>query len=264
MSVSRALVNALLFFILAGLLGAAALMKSDVTRRNYEVMFEMVNSVAYDSQSANPNFPDGKTLQLPPEGTVARGYLPLGYGPSPEEAKRAGRELVNPFAPIGAEYTDDDEGLAAKAADDAVNSANLARGAHTFQNFCQVCHGPDGMGDGAITQRGFPPPVSLHAEQALKLKDGQMFHILAFGQKNMPPYASQLSRDDRWKAILYVRDLQLRIVEEARVKAEAAAKAQAEALTDPTLQQAGETSVLDELAPEPAAEISELNAEAAL
>jgi mono/diheme cytochrome c family protein len=35
-----------------------------------------------------------------------------------------------------------------------------------------------------------------------------MFHILTYGQKNMPSYASQVSEDDRWKAILYVRSLQ--------------------------------------------------------
>ena len=40
------------------------------------------------------------------------------------------------------------------------------------------------------------------------MKDGQLFHILTYGQNNMPSYASQLSRDDRWNAILYVRTLQ--------------------------------------------------------
>jgi len=42
------------------------------TRRNWEAMPEMVRTVAYKSFSTNPNFADGKTLQLPPEGTVAR------------------------------------------------------------------------------------------------------------------------------------------------------------------------------------------------
>ena len=35
-----------------------------------------------------------------------------------------------------------------------------------------------------------------------------MFHVLSYGQANMPSYASQVDRDDRWKAILYVRALQ--------------------------------------------------------
>jgi mono/diheme cytochrome c family protein len=40
------------------------------------------------------------------------------------------------------------------------------------------------------------------------MKDGQLFHVLTYGQNNMPSYASQLSRDDRWNAILYVRTMQ--------------------------------------------------------
>ena len=55
---------------------------------------------------------------------------------------------------------------------------------------------------------GFPPPPSLSAEKTLKMRDGQMFHVLTFGQKNMPGYASQVSAEDRWKAILHVRSLQ--------------------------------------------------------
>ena len=35
-----------------------------------------------------------------------------------------------------------------------------------------------------------------------------MFHVLSYGQGNMAPYASQVDRDDRWKAILHVRALQ--------------------------------------------------------
>jgi mono/diheme cytochrome c family protein len=35
-----------------------------------------------------------------------------------------------------------------------------------------------------------------------------MFHILTFGQKNMPSHASQLSVKDRWSVIAYVRSLQ--------------------------------------------------------
>jgi mono/diheme cytochrome c family protein len=40
------------------------------------------------------------------------------------------------------------------------------------------------------------------------MKDGQLFHVLTYGQNNMPFYASQLSREDRWNVILYVRTMQ--------------------------------------------------------
>ena len=57
------------------------------------------------------------------------------------------------------------------------------------------------------------------------MSDGQMFHVLTFGQKNMPGYAAQISAADRWQAILHVRSLQ----DAAVRKAEADRKAQAAA-----------------------------------
>lgn len=35
-----------------------------------------------------------------------------------------------------------------------------------------------------------------------------MFHVLTYGQANMPSYASQVDREDRWRVIEYVRQLQ--------------------------------------------------------
>jgi mono/diheme cytochrome c family protein len=39
------------------------------------------------------------------------------------------------------------------------------------------------------------------------MKDGQLFHIITFGQGNMPSYAAQVDRDDRWKVVRFVRGL---------------------------------------------------------
>ena len=43
------------------------------------------------------------------------------------------------------------------------------------------------------------------------MKDGQLFHILTYGQNNMASYAGQISRDDRWNVIAYVRSLQAKV-----------------------------------------------------
>jgi mono/diheme cytochrome c family protein len=71
-----------------------------------------------------------------------------------------------------------------------------------------MCHGPQGKGDGPVPKRGVPLPASLLAENAMEMKDGQMFHVLTYGWRNMSAVAAQLSREDRWKVILYVRSLQ--------------------------------------------------------
>lgn len=162
----------------------------DVTRPNYDFLPEaqMVKDVAFDSFAPNPNFSDGVTLRSPPAGTIARGRFPLHYQPTPEDAVRAGQELLNPLS--------------------EKDSFWLRRGSVVFANFCEVCHGPTGQGNAPTTQRGFPPPPSLLTERAIRMKDGQMFHVQTYGQGRMPPHAAQLSREDRWSAVLHVRVLQ--------------------------------------------------------
>jgi hypothetical protein len=45
-----------------------------------------------------------------------------------------------------------------------------------------------------------------------------MFHIVTYGQGNMPALAAQVRRDDRWKVILAVRDMQRRAVPRAEAR----------------------------------------------
>ena len=149
----------------------------------------MARSQRYNAFSPNPNFAIGQTLQRPVAGAIPRGFLPLHYNATETDALRAGAELRNPFP--------------------ASDSQALQRGAFVFANFCRECHGPAGRGDGAVALRVFPAPPPLQADKAVKMKDGQMFHVLAYGQDKMPSYAAQLDREDRWKAILFLRTLQV-------------------------------------------------------
>lgn len=180
--------NLLLIIALALCIAGGLLMRSQPSRPNFEILPEMVRTAAYKAYSANPNFPDGKTLQNPPWNTHPRGLRSVDFQATDADAIRAGEELNNPYQ-----------------ADDL---AAFTRGAFVFRTWCLPCHGATGRGDGQVSQRGFPAPPPLNSEKTLALKDGRMFHILTYGQKNMPSYASQVSTDDRWKAILYVRSLQ--------------------------------------------------------
>lgn len=177
--------NIVLLLILIIMMGTIFLVRRDYSTRNVELLPGMVSYVAYRPQSPNLNFPD----RTPVEGTVVRGFEPLPYTATPEDALRAGLELSNPLDPKD-------------------STADLARGAFIFGNACQPCHGATGAGDGAIPQRGYPPPPSLFAENAMKLKDGQIFHIITFGQRNMPALAAQVVREDRWRVVKYIRSLQ--------------------------------------------------------
>jgi mono/diheme cytochrome c family protein len=145
----------------------------------FEYFPNMARTVRYNAFEENPNFADGATLRTPVPGTIPRGLPPLVAG--------GDVALDNPIA-----------------ADDR---AGLERGAYVFANFCQPCHGPAGQGDGLVAQHGFPQPPPLTRGQTRRKTDGQFFQILTNGQNAMPSYATQLSREDRWKAILFVRTL---------------------------------------------------------
>src|SRR5262249_34577094 len=64
--------NLFLIAALVALVAANLGIGDNPARRNFEAMPEMVRSVAYKSCPENPNFFDGKPLQLPPEGTIPR------------------------------------------------------------------------------------------------------------------------------------------------------------------------------------------------
>ncbi len=197
-------INLVLAAILAVLVGLNWAIPSDPTRRTARYFPDMADSLALESQA--PPAVDAAVDLRPPEGSIARGYLPFNYEATPEDAVRAGLELVNPL-PV------DDPTVA-------------ERGAVLFSTFCTPCHGPGGNGDGPVTGRGVPPPPSLHLQHALDLPDGQIYHIITHGQKNMASYASQVDRLDRWRLVRRVREMQAAEIRRLEAAAAAAALAQ--------------------------------------
>lgn len=184
----RLVLNSALFLLLLSLLGFNWWASPDQSKPNFEFLPQMAHGARYNAFAANPNFADGKTLQAPVPGAIARGELPLHYAPTAADAARAGEELLSPVV--------------------TGNVRARARGEQVFRDFCTPCHGGDAAGMGPVTKHGIPPPPSLFAPHAAQMKDGQFFHILTYGQNNMAAYAGQVSRADRWNVIAYVRSLQ--------------------------------------------------------
>jgi mono/diheme cytochrome c family protein len=177
-------------FILAGLLSVAILAtRRDLSRPNprIPIYMDMVRSAAVHSQAPSPLFADGRAMRRVPAGTVARGEKPLRFGPGAEERARAGRELKNPFPP---------------------SYEVMTRGKKVFETYCQHCHGLSGLGDGAVS-KAFPIfSFPLASKSTYDLPDGAIFHIITYGRNLMPAHGPQVSADDRWKVIHYLRDLQ--------------------------------------------------------
>ena len=175
----------------------------DYTQPNIEILPDMKYSPAWSAYASNPKFANGRTLQAPVVGTIARGQMPLHFEATIEDAIRAGEEIDNPYA-IDAEE---------KASDEPTDAAtklqvSVARGGDAYRVFCICCHGATGGGDGPVTTRGFPPPPSLLTGKSPQMKDGQLFHVLTYGQASMPQFTAQLSPERRWDVINYIRSLQ--------------------------------------------------------
>jgi mono/diheme cytochrome c family protein len=133
-------------------------------------------------QEKSDFFADKFGMREPVEGTVARGFLPYPYMGIAEP----GEYLVNPVLPT---------------------KESLALGKRKFLTFCSPCHGNYADGDSRLRGQ-FPSPPSLHTERAINFPDGRIYHVITNGQNAMPSYAAQITREERWSIVNYIRVLQ--------------------------------------------------------
>ena len=133
-------------------------------------------------QTSSEFFADGRGMRLPVEGTVAKGFIPYPFEgqTSPSEV------LSNPYFPT---------------------KENLQLGQRKYLTYCSPCHGNYGDGDSRLAGQ-FPNPPTLHSERARNFQDGMIYHIITVGQNVMPSYASQVTREERWAIVNYIRALQ--------------------------------------------------------
>lgn len=102
--------NVVLAGLVATVFALSALVRVDYSQPNVEVLPDMKYTSAWSAYDRNPNFSNGRTLQAPVAGTIARGNLPIHYSATKEDAAVAGDELRNPFASaVNAEHPSTDE-----------------------------------------------------------------------------------------------------------------------------------------------------------
>ena len=142
----------------------------------------MMNQDKIIPQSATELFEDERGMRPPVEGTVARGFIPYPYMGIDEPQEF----LSNPFLP---------------------SIENLKLGKKKFLTYCSPCHGNFGDGDSRLKGQ-FPNPPSLHSERIRNFEDGRFYHVITNGKNIMPSYAAQISREERWAIVNYIRVLQ--------------------------------------------------------
>jgi mono/diheme cytochrome c family protein len=173
--------------------------EGDYTGREY--MPDMVHSQAYEYYSPSRDIisPEGDTIRLsatgqsarlPVKGTIPQGYTPYPFADTPEDYERAGVELFNPM--------------------NAQHSGVLGDGKALYATNCAICHGDKGDGQGEIVKSGKYPggPPSYFIDRLLEMPEGKMFHSIQYGKNNMGSYAGQMSKEERWKVVSYIKDLQ--------------------------------------------------------
>jgi mono/diheme cytochrome c family protein len=185
----------LVYIIPLAIAGFVSSCNDDMKKPGYEYMPDMYRSPSYETNSGNPVFTDSMTNRQPVSGTVARGNdiytsfdrLPYPYTGDSLGYEMAGRELHNPLD---------------KSAD------NMAEGKRLYENYCGVCHGNKGAGDGPVAMNNGPKPPAYSSAQLKDLPEGKAFHTTQFGKNNMGSYSSQLTASQRWKIVMYIQKFQ--------------------------------------------------------
>jgi mono/diheme cytochrome c family protein len=131
-------------------------------------------------------FADGLAMRQPPPGTVP-------HAPPLEPAVATGK------AP---------DGTPIALAPVPLDAKLLARGRARFDVYCAVCHGVLADGESQVAMNmSLRRPPSLHDFR--DRPDGFFFQVITDGFGLMPSYAAELTPQDRWAVVAYVRALQL-------------------------------------------------------
>jgi mono/diheme cytochrome c family protein len=86
------------------------------------------------------------------------------------------------------------------------DNASVERGRVVYQR-CAVCHGAAGRGDGPLSRTLQPRPADFRVHMAAGHTDRQLFDWISRGidATAMPAFADQLSEQERWDVINYIR-----------------------------------------------------------
>lgn len=152
---------------------------------NVEIIQDMMVQPANKAQDFLASNPEKSSQLVPPEGTAA-----------------VNREVYL--------FKGNPEGAANSLKMPEVTADMVKLGEKHFKNYCLVCHGEKGAGDGPVASKfqGVKPP-SLLSEKVRGMKDGGIFHIISDGQGVMGTYINHMPwSKDRWAVVAYVRKLQ--------------------------------------------------------
>jgi mono/diheme cytochrome c family protein len=151
-------------------------------------------------QTPNAFFPSGLSSQMPVAGTIPRGApIQTATGkvyPFEDATVNTGRIAgstnfveVNPLP---------------------ITAALLKRGQQRYTINCSPCHGQLGDGNGITKKIGAMAVVgNLHDKRMVDMPDGELFFVITNGRNLMGAYGPNITVEDRWAVVAYLRALQL-------------------------------------------------------
>jgi mono/diheme cytochrome c family protein len=145
-------------------------------------MAHMLDQPRLDPQRGSGFFRDGFGMRMPVPGTVARGRVPFTV-----RTRREAAVLANPLPRT---------------------EAVLREGRQAFMTYCSVCHGALGNGRPTLTAAYGAKPANLMSDKFRNYADGEIYDVILRGKNAMPSYSADLSEDEAWSVVHYVRALQ--------------------------------------------------------
>ena len=195
----RPIIYFLLVLVALSLIPVGMVYKSRATRgradTRIQVVYDMDSQYYFKAQQENPFFANGMAMQGQPEGTVARGFL-----------------QENPVLFTG---TTDGDTMWVDQSPLPVTTKIMDRGQERFNIFCAPCHGVSGNGNGPVDVRAaalgegtWATPTDLANQTVVDQPAGKIYNTIKNGIRNMPAYGPQISAEDRWAIVAYVRAIQ--------------------------------------------------------
>ncbi len=189
---------------------------SKTDKPRIHIIPDMDNQDRYEGQSPNVAFADGRAMRPPVHGTV-----PFGDGQLDDATYRGTRAVLTP-APVpteGEELVEAGEPslevLPVHSFPVPVTQVMLDRGQERYEIYCAPCHGLSGYGDGMIDKRAaelqegtWTIPSNLHDQPLREKPVGYLFQVITSGARSMPAYGPQISVEDRWAIVAYLKALQ--------------------------------------------------------
>lgn len=152
---------------------------------NYQYMPNMYEGVSYETYSESDAFlRGGVEAQLPPTGTINRGYEVYDYPNTTAGLEDARTGLKSPLDST---------------------SIDMGKGKELFEIYCAICHGNAGDGKGKLVTQGKYLGVPNYKDRPITA--GSVFHVQTFGLNAMGSYANQLNAHERWLVTAYVLKL---------------------------------------------------------